>query len=118
MTATAKEREEFAHIMGREGMPLDAARRIRRLAASYQSLAERACNEPLDEEWLSRKRLNIANAIGAILNEYNGNEPWHKDWKPRWSVCFNNDPRGATVKLKVPSGYTNDWGQEGVCVPA
>lgn len=30
---------------------------------------------------------------------------------------FNGDPRGAVVKLKVPSGRTDDWGREGVCVP-
>ena len=30
---------------------------------------------------------------------------------------FNGDPRGAVLKLKVPSGRTNDLGQEGVCVP-
>lgn len=30
---------------------------------------------------------------------------------------FNGDPRGAVLKIKVPSGRTNDWGQEGICVP-
>ena len=30
---------------------------------------------------------------------------------------FQGDPRGCVVKLKVPSGYTNDMGREGVCVP-
>lgn len=30
---------------------------------------------------------------------------------------FSGDPRGCTVKLKMPSGTTNDWGREGVCVP-
>ncbi len=30
---------------------------------------------------------------------------------------FQRDPRGAAVKLKVPSGRTDDWGQSGVCVP-
>lgn len=32
------------------------------------------------------------------------------------TVIFSGDPRGATVKLVLPSGFTNDWGQEGVCV--
>ena len=31
-------------------------------------------------------------------------------------VC-QGDPRGACVKLRVPSGRTDDWGQTGVCVP-
>lgn len=31
---------------------------------------------------------------------------------------FQGDPRGATVKIRVPSGKTGDWGQTGICVPA
>lgn len=30
---------------------------------------------------------------------------------------FQGDPRGAVLKLKVPSGRTNDWGRTGICVP-
>lgn len=30
---------------------------------------------------------------------------------------FQGDPRGACVKLKVPSGRTDDWGRVGLCVP-
>lgn len=30
---------------------------------------------------------------------------------------FGGDPRGCTVKLQMPSGRTNDWGGEGICVP-
>ncbi len=30
---------------------------------------------------------------------------------------FGSDPRGCTVKLITPDGYTNDMGQEGVAVP-
>lgn len=30
---------------------------------------------------------------------------------------FHGDPRGACVKLQVPSGKTDDWGREGLCVP-
>lgn len=33
------------------------------------------------------------------------------------SAVFSGDPRGAVVKLAVPSGKTNDWGQVGICVP-
>lgn len=32
-------------------------------------------------------------------------------------VHFSGDPRGATVKLILPDGATNDWGSEGWCVP-
>ena len=30
---------------------------------------------------------------------------------------FQGDPRGAVLKLQVPSGKTNDWGRTGICVP-
>jgi len=30
---------------------------------------------------------------------------------------FSGDPRGVTVKVQVPSGKTDDWGKEGICVP-
>ena len=30
---------------------------------------------------------------------------------------FQGDPRGAVLKLQVPSGKTDDWGQVGICVP-
>ena len=31
----------------------------------------------------------------------------------RFSAIFSGDPRDAVLKLKVPSGKTNDWGHEG-----
>lgn len=33
------------------------------------------------------------------------------------SVHFGGDPRGATVKLVMRDGRTDDWGAEGICVP-
>jgi hypothetical protein len=33
------------------------------------------------------------------------------------SVIFSGDPRGCTVKLVFADGFTNDWGNEGYCVP-
>ena len=34
-----------------------------------------------------------------------------------FTPVFQGDPRGACVKLTVPSGKTDDWGRTGVCVP-
>jgi len=31
---------------------------------------------------------------------------------------FGGDPRGAVLKLKVPSGKTNDWSGTGIAVPS
>lgn len=33
------------------------------------------------------------------------------------SLNFNSDPRGPAILVGVPSGYTNDWGKRGICVP-
>ena len=30
---------------------------------------------------------------------------------------FGGDPRGSICTLQVPSGYTNNWGRDGVYVP-
>lgn len=32
-------------------------------------------------------------------------------------AIFSGDPRGCTVRLKLPDGYTNDFAKEGYCVP-
>jgi len=34
-----------------------------------------------------------------------------------FGVILQGDPRGCVVKITVPSGKTNDWGREGICVP-
>ena len=34
-----------------------------------------------------------------------------------FGVIFSGDPRGITVKITVPSGKTDDYGKEGICVP-
>ena len=34
-----------------------------------------------------------------------------------FEVLTQGDPRGAFLKITVPSGRTNDWGRVGVCVP-
>lgn len=32
-------------------------------------------------------------------------------------VVFSGDPRGHVVKLIMPDGFTDDWGNTGFCVP-
>jgi hypothetical protein len=34
-----------------------------------------------------------------------------------FTAVISGDPRGCVFKVKVPSGRTNDWGKEGICVP-
>lgn len=35
----------------------------------------------------------------------------------KFKPLFGGDPRGCVLKIQVPSGRTNDWGKEGICVP-
>lgn len=51
------------------------------------------------EAALERQITKLAKSIGAA------------------GVIFNGDPRGATVKLVMPDGRTDDFGAEGICVP-
>jgi hypothetical protein len=52
-----------------------------------------------------RKEKDIENKISMLCDPF--------DCKPR----FGGDPRGSTIKIVMPDGYTNDWGGEGICVP-
>jgi hypothetical protein len=81
--------------------------------------------------------IRLANAHHQMMVDYcNGMEPlYREDDEPttRYAdlislineaasscgcgVVLKGDPRGATVKLVMPNGATNDWGKEGWCVP-
>lgn len=128
--ATKKEREEFVARMTRElasENPEHVARwcgKIMRHAATYARLQEAQCNGdyPADGATYCNRcgaawRANVIrngicpdcraeDAITALCAEFEGVTP-----------IFSGDPRGATVKIKVPSGYSNSWGGEGICVP-
>lgn len=80
-------------------------KRILRMAATVQRLAETACNRELTEQEI-RKDEKLQMDIIAILAPQD------------CEVKFSGDPRGCVVKIQVPDGYTNDWGKEGICVPA
>lgn len=110
---TTRDREEFCWFMGREGYPLDLCRKLMREAATYQRWATEACNRSLtgeeEDRWgACEKRIRVALAEQA-----------NEDSRPMIIPHFQNDPRGACVKLKLPSGRGNDFGGEGLlCVPA
>lgn len=59
------------------------------------------------EAYTEKREKQLEKRITAICAELgNGFAP-----------VFSGDPRGCTVKIQVPSGKTDDWGKEGVCVP-
>ncbi len=128
MSARQREREEFLVKISSEGLPLEIARKVMRHAATIQRLSEAECNGDYPCDNGERKvsfcakcesgyvpssmrggicpNCRAAARIEAILAPY--------PIKPK----FQGDPRGAVVKLVVPSGNTDDWGREGICVPA
>ena len=101
--------DDFARTMEREvDMPRGVCALLIDEAKLHHELMERDCNEgsmftedgdPMPVVELCRDTITVAC------------EPYEV------TPLFSGDPRGATVKLRVPSGYTDDWGTEGICVP-
>lgn len=97
---------EFAFDLARHSNAagMGDVNRLLRLGATCKRFAEAACNRELSsseqERWMRiRKQIqDRCKSFGAV-------------------AIFQNDPRGATVKIKVLDGFTNDWGQVGICVP-
>jgi hypothetical protein len=83
------------------------ARQLMRWAKTHLHFAEAACNRGLqprpDARLRSADRLE-QRIIDACL-------PYGM------TAVMGGDPRGCTVKLKVPSGKTDDFGATGICVP-
>ena len=128
------DRDQFIATMTREAptMPLSVVRTLMRHSATLTRLAELACSS----EAADRDRVRCTGAKGrrCLCDQTNGAE---HETVPRIAVqadrleervtalcaphgikpVFSGDPRGAVVKLKLPSGKTDDWGGTGVCVP-
>ena len=128
--ASAKAREEFIATLSHHTPDSigyfelrDIAKRIMRYGATYARIQEHGCNSPdykygqdeynkmLDRRWeretarLEKKEARIEAKLTELCATFGG--------KP----IFQGDPRGNTIKIAVPDGYTNDWGKEGICVP-
>jgi hypothetical protein len=89
-----------------------AAKRLLTLAAQYARIQLSICNDdpsrygPGWEEQREKREDKIEKDIRDLCARFPGVRP-----------IFSGDPRGACVKLEVPSGFTDDWGQTGLCVP-
>ena len=105
---TKRERDEFVAAMVQEypamatGLLLTILDKLMRLSKKHCRLQEQACNEQVPEDHDAK----CEQKIRELCNQLYGCSP-----------VFSGDPRGCTVKLRVPSGKTNDWGQTGICVP-
>ena len=108
MTATSREIVAFAVALAEEfprvaGLPALVLKLVR-LSKRHARFQELACNRGLSaaEE---RAEGQCEDAIRRLCRGL-GCEP-----------AFSGDPRGCTVKLRVPSGRTDDFGGTGLCVP-
>lgn len=107
---TTRDREEFVALMVSELREhrwtevLELARNLMRWARTHGNYQENRCNRDVTEAEEKREE-RLEERIAEACKPF-GITP-----------VFSGDPRGATVKLKVPSGLTNDWGSTGICVP-
>lgn len=129
--ATKKDREEFVAILSRECPLIDAVRvaqiagRIMRHAATIGRLAEESCNgHPMQgNAHIDAQRLNkLQDAWDARIERQEQAAQAHitKAAEELGLVPdFGGDPRGYTVKIKLPSGRYNTWGgkEDGWGVP-
>lgn len=142
------ERDEFLQIMTLENIPLSVSKYLLRYATTLQRLAELSCSSQRanhdqvrcpEASRVVTIRVNYgeetclcrdAGTYDAVTNTH-GRIPRidRKAWQTErtvLSMCiryglvpkFGGDPRGNVLMIKVPSGWTNDWSREGICVPA
>jgi hypothetical protein len=106
MTSTTDDRIAFAVTLAQEypqerGLAGIVAE-LMRLSRRHARLQERACNETVPEGHDARCEAGIRKLCAQL---------------PGCAPIFSGDPRGCTVKLRLPSGRTDDFGGTGVCVP-
>lgn len=134
MSATQKQRDvfigrmvhEYAGTLSVEEV-VAAVRRILRLGVRYRRLQEAYCND----DWpAGHGQRNVAVCPrcestwdpatvrkDGCLNCRTEAAVVATAQRLGCGVVFQGDPRGATIKLVLPSGYTDDWAREGLCVP-
>lgn len=127
-------RDEFVATLAREYPQLSStqigsvAAQLMRLGRAYGRLQEAFCNGdyPADNGQRETRLCDQCGLAWATESFRGGVCPDCRTEAKIRTACaglpgsepiFSGDPRGATVKLKLPSGRTDDWGQVGVCVP-
>ncbi len=103
---STREKLEFVYLMAKHSKAsLSDCQRLMRFAATHQRICTDECNREISNGEQAKK-IRVQRKIVALCAGFNV--------KPK----FSGDPRGCTVKLQVPDGHTNDWGREGIAVPA
>jgi hypothetical protein len=105
MTNT-KSKLAFVWAMGRHSRAtVRQCEALMRYAATLQRLAEDDCNY-LWTDVQERKRRSLTNKAMELCCELD------------CVAIFSSDPRGAVLKIRVPSGYSDSFGGEGIVVPS
>lgn len=121
------DRDELIANLTTEGLDIKTIRALLRAATILDRLAVAMCNGdwPADD---GRRE-----TIACVKCERH----WHPSAIAQNGLCqncrtearvravlpagftpvFGGDPRGCVLKIAVPSGKTDDWGREGLCVP-
>jgi hypothetical protein len=108
--STKTARQEYIEALLADGVSLETAEAISKLAKEYQRLAEVGCSYDVGTEGREkiafRQRVLEEQLRGHIGGSITG-------------MRFGGDPRGFTVKLFLKSGKYNSWGgvEEGYGVP-
>ena len=102
-TKALNEAVEFAVIIARQAPNITSAevQELLRLSRRHSRLQERACNEKTFPGYDAKCEASIK----AICDKHG------------LKVEFGGDPRGFTVKIRLPGGQSNHWGGETWGVP-
>lgn len=136
---TTKQRRETKLRLIREGLPSPIVNRILRLATTLHRLSEAQCNGdyPADNgerrvfacvrcntcwapESMKRRPLRAESdgliTSGPVCPDCIATERVQELLKPfhGFEPIFNGDPRRPVLKLRVPSGATDDYENEGI----
>jgi hypothetical protein len=110
--ATVRQRVEFenlilAHVPKASQSRFDFAARLMRYGSTLGRLAEEQCNGYQDWKgnWDEKATARAEARVEKLCAEFG------------CKADFQGDPRGNTLKIIVPDGFTNDWGRTGICVP-
>lgn len=128
--ATQKQREEFIRVLT-EHTPdkfgyyevRRVAERLLRCGATYCRIQEFDCSSPearYGQHEYNRRMQERWEREQARLHEQEKRVTQRVEDLCASIECraiFSGDPRGHTIKIKVPDGFTNDWGHEGIFVP-
>lgn len=126
-----REREEFISRVMREGLPLDVARTLLRLATTINRLAELACSSeaadrdrvrcPANPRWAHQKPgpclCDLSSGehtdIPRIrLQDYRAEQRALAAVPQGWRVVTEGDPRGYTLRVIPPSYAERNAGRD------